>query len=97
VSPRLRAVAAKFNPMLILISGCQDNQTSMDGDRNGAFTEQLKAVWKEGTFTDDYARFHASIKARMPLSQTPNLFVLGDAKQFLTQRPFDVMQSARVK
>ena len=30
---------------LLLISGCQDNQLSLDGDRNGLFTEQLLAVW----------------------------------------------------
>jgi hypothetical protein len=97
VNPRLRAVASKFNPMLILVSGCQDNQTSMDGDRNGAFTERLKAVWKNGAFTDDYARFHARIKSGMPPSQTPNLFVLGDATAFLRQRPFDVVpKSSRV-
>jgi hypothetical protein len=28
--------------------GCQDNQTSMDGDHNGAFTEQLLKVWNQG-------------------------------------------------
>ena len=33
---------------MILISGCQDNQTSMDGDHNGAFTEQLLRVWDQG-------------------------------------------------
>ena len=91
VSSRLRAVAVKFKPMLILISGCQDNQTSLDGDRNGAFTEQFLAVWEKGAFTNDYARFHAMIKARMHPSQTPNLFVLGDAAKFLTQRPFDIV------
>ena len=94
VNPRLHAVASKFKAMLILISGCQDNQTSMDGDRNGAFTQRLKAVWKNGAFTDDYARFHARIKSGMPPSQTPNLFVLGDAAEFLKQRPFDVVPRA---
>ena len=41
VSGRLTAIVEKFKPAVILISGCQDNQTSMDGDHNGAFTEQL--------------------------------------------------------
>jgi hypothetical protein len=95
VNPRLRAIASKFNPMLILISGCQDNQTSMDGDRNGAFTERLKAVWKSGAFTDDYARFHARIRVGMAPSQTPNLFVLGEAATFLKQRPFNVVPTTR--
>jgi metacaspase-1 len=36
----------------LLISGCQDNQTSSDGDRNGLFTEMLLAVWKNGKLQD---------------------------------------------
>ena len=44
---------------MILISGCQDNQTSMDGDHNGAFTEQLLNVWNHGAFKGNYATFHA--------------------------------------
>ena len=41
VKPRLARIVTKFGPACILISGCQDNQTSMDGDRNGAFTRSL--------------------------------------------------------
>src|SRR5262249_10563136 len=36
---------------VLLISGCQDNQLSMDGARNGLFTEKLKQVWNSGAFT----------------------------------------------
>jgi hypothetical protein len=90
VSPRLDSIAATFNPALILISGCQDNQTSMDGDRNGAFTQQLITVWAQGAFGGNYARFHAEIKSRMLATQTPNLFPLGDAATFLKQKPFEV-------
>ena len=50
-SGRLTAIVKKFNPAVVLISGCQDNQTSMDGDHNGAFTEQLLKVWSQGAFT----------------------------------------------
>ena len=46
----------KFDPALILISGCQDNQTSMDGEHNGAFTEQLLKVWNQGGFKGNYAQ-----------------------------------------
>ena len=28
---------------VLLLSGCQDNQTSADGDRNGLFTGTLRA------------------------------------------------------
>ena len=44
-SARLTRIGKKCKAAVILISGCQDNQTSMDGDENGAFTEQLLQVW----------------------------------------------------
>ena len=62
VSPRLNAIVKRFNPAVILISGCQDNQTSMDGDHNGAFTEQLLKVWNNGAFSGNYAQFHKQIR-----------------------------------
>ena len=90
LDPRLSAVANKFKPAAILISGCQDNQTSMDGDPNGAFTGALLKVWKNGTFVGDYSRFHKQIVRELPASQTPNLFPLGAAGPFLKQQPFSV-------
>ena len=90
VSGRLSAIAAKFKAQLVLISGCQDNQTSMDGDHNGAFTEQVLHIWNQGKFSGSYASFHARVKARMPPTQTPNLLALGSAGVFLAQPPFSV-------
>lgn len=90
VSPRLTAIAKDFKPAVILISGCQDNQTSLDGDHNGAFTEQLLQVWNHGGYKGNYAKIHAAIKARMPSSQTPNLFTLGPVEGFVSQQPFSV-------
>jgi hypothetical protein len=89
-SSRLTAIVKKFKPTVILISGCQDNQTSMDGEHNGAFTEQLLAVWNHGAFKSNYANFHATIRARMPATQSPNLFTLGSAGAYLAQQPFSV-------
>jgi metacaspase-1 len=88
VSERLTAIVQKFDPALILISGCQDNQTSMDGDHNGAFTEQLLKTWNHGAFSGHYAAFHARIRAGLPPTQSPNLFTLGPAAAFLNQAPF---------
>ena len=88
VSKRLTAIANECKASVILISGCQDNQTSMDGDHNGAFTEQLLRVWNRGAFKGNYAKFHAAIKARMPRTQVPNLFTLGPVGKFLIERPF---------
>ena len=83
-------LVGQFKPAVVLISGCQDNQTSMDGDHNGAFTEQLLKVWNHGSFQGDYRSFHAHIRAGMPGTQSPNLFVLGSAGAFLAQGPFAV-------
>jgi hypothetical protein len=90
VSPRLTALVKRFRAAAVLISGCQDNQTSMDGDHNGAFTEQLLSVWNNGAFTGSHALFHAQIRNRLPASQSPNLFTLGRAGVMLAQRPFSV-------
>ena len=90
VSSRLTAIVKKFKPAAILISGCQDNQTSMDGERNGAFTEALLNIWNGGGFRGNYAQLHAAIKARLPATQTPNFFVLGPAARFVRQKPFAV-------
>ena len=84
------ALVGRFSPAVVLISGCQDNQTSMDGDHNGAFTEQLLKVWNHGAFTGNCGSFQAHIRAALPASQSPNLFVLGRAAKFLAQTPFTV-------
>ena len=90
LSSPIPAIARGFRPTLLLISGCQDNQTSLDGERNGAFTGQLLKVWDRGAFDGNYASFHARIRARLPASQSPNLFTLGAVGGFLAQRPFSV-------
>ncbi len=76
---------------VLLISGCQDNQTSADGPVNGLFTGTLLEVWRNGRFRGDYRRFHREIVKRMPPDQTPNLFLAGRADQgFVSQRPFTI-------
>lgn len=76
---------------VLLISGCQDNQLSADGDFNGLFTAQLLKVWKNGAFKGDYKRFHKTIVRRMPPDQTPNYFIVGVSNpKFEGQKPFTV-------
>ncbi|MCU0637479.1 MAG: caspase family protein [Methanothrix sp.] len=75
----------------LLISGCQDNQYSYDGERNGLFTSNLLAVWKDGKFSGDYKRFHTSIVRRMPREQTPNYYPTGVRNYtFERQKPFTI-------
>ncbi len=88
VSQRLTAIVKHFKPAVVLISGCQDNQFSMDGDNNGAFTEQVLRVWNEGRFKGSLAQFHARVRNALPPTQSPNLFALGPAAGFLQQAPF---------
>lgn len=90
VSTRLTTIAKRFKARAILISGCQDNQSSYDGAHNGAFTARLLTVWNRGNFDGNYATFHAHIKAGMPAIQTPNLFTMGPVASFLKQKPFTV-------
>lgn len=73
---------------VLLISGCQDNQTSMDGEVNGAFTEQVLAVWNHGRYQGDYFRFHKLVRAQLPSTQSPNLLTLGPDVGLLAARPF---------
>jgi len=76
---------------VLLISGCQDNQLSQDGDFNGLFTGQLLKVWKNGAFKGDYKTFHKMILKRMPPDQTPNYFKVGAANpKFEAQKPFTI-------
>jgi hypothetical protein len=76
---------------VVLISGCQDNQVSLDGSRNGLFTGTMKKVWNNGKFAYGYRRFRDSIVTRMPPTQTPNYYVIGAANpDFESQKPFTV-------
>jgi hypothetical protein len=89
--------AVKGNPeegvraSAILISGCQDNQLSLDGDFNGLFTANLLRVWKEGQFKGSYRALHATINRNMPPDQTPKFFTVGaPSRAFERQRPFTI-------
>jgi metacaspase-1 len=74
---------------VILTSGCQDNQTSLDGDKNGLFTQTLLQVWNKGKFRGGYRLFRKRIAQKMPPWQSPNLFIAGKPDpKFATQHPF---------
>ena len=88
---KIKEAKDEVKASLLLISGCQDNQLSLDGDFNGLFTSNLLQVWKDGAFGGDYRQFHKSIVARMPPDQTPNYFTIGKIdSQFEKQKPFTI-------
>jgi metacaspase-1 len=82
---------AAIGASVILTSGCQDNQTSLDGDKNGLFTQTLLKVWDNGAFDSSYRTFHKRIAREMPPWQSPNLFIVGSPNRaFASQVPFTV-------
>lgn len=76
---------------VLLLSGCQDNQLSLDGTFNGLFTGTLRQVWGPEGFRGSYRQFHEAILARMPYYQSPNYFLAGAPNPgFEAQRPFTI-------
>ncbi|MFJ9648498.1 caspase family protein [Streptomyces sp. NPDC004244] len=76
---------AEIGADILLISGCQDNQTSSDGaGANGLFTETFLKTWKNGAFQGTYSSLHRQIVEQMPFYQTPNLFQAGKASAAFT-------------
>ena len=84
-------VKAAVKASVVLISGCQDNQTSADGAKNGLFTEKLLSVWDNGKYSGSLTEFHKRIVRKMPFVQTPNYFKIGTVNaKFESARPFSL-------
>ena len=82
---------AEIGASVILTSGCQYNQTSLDGDKNGLFTQSLLQVWNKDKFRGGYRMFRKRIAQKMPPWQSPNFFIAGKAdSKFASQHPFTV-------
>ena len=71
------AETAEIGASVLLISGCQDNQLSLDGDRNGLFTQQVLEVWDDGNWVGSHPSFHKAVGAKMPPTQSPNYNPVG--------------------
>lgn len=85
------AEKAKVKASILLISGCMDNQLSLDGDRNGLFTGTLKKVWNGGKFKLGHRKFRDVIVSKMPPDQTPNYSAIGKVDaSFEAQTPFTI-------
>ena len=76
---------------VLLISGCQDNQFSEDGNKHGLFTATLLRVWHDGHFRGGYSQFHKKISEMMPPWQSPNFTLVGAPNpEFVAQTPFKI-------
>jgi metacaspase-1 len=77
---------------VLSISACKDEETALDGVRNGLFTGTLLSVWDDGSFKKDYLSFHDEILGRMPEYQSPQLSRAGiHDSDFEAQRPFTIV------
>lgn len=79
--------ASRIGATVALVSGCQDNQTSLDGDRNGLFTEKLLQVWDGGAFAGSLHDLRNLTARLMPATQTPNYYVVGRSNARALRRP----------
>ncbi|MGD9701146.1 MAG: caspase family protein [Acidimicrobiia bacterium] len=79
--------AKSIKASVTLISGCLDNQTSGDGDRNGRFTGELLTVWNNGNFGAPLPRLHKAVLNNMPPFQTPNYYTIGANDAGLAKKP----------
>lgn len=84
------AKTPKIKATVILLSGCQDNQQSLDGDKNGLFTETLLKVYNKGKFKGNYAGLLTGLLKFMPANQTPNYTLIGARNiAFESGKPFE--------
>lgn len=90
----LSNVEDKIMASILLISGCQDDQFSRDGERNGLFTSQLLYVWNRGNCNKSYRQFYNEIMGLMPKGpkvQTPNFYLTGKINpKFEEQQVFEI-------
>ncbi len=86
------AERADVRATVLLISGCRDDQLSLDGFSNGLFTENLLAVWENGSWAGGgHPQFHEAIRSRMPDRQQPNYTQVGSPNpDFEQQTPFTI-------
>jgi hypothetical protein len=88
---KLKKAHSAVKASVVLISGCQDNQLSADGDFNGLFTANMLRIWNDGAFKGSHQSFHKAIVRRMPPDQTPNYFRVGPVNEaFEAKRPFTI-------
>ena len=82
-----RKSSIRISAAVILISGCQDDETSLDGDGNGLFTGALLEIWNAGTFAGNLNQLKTGIRAKIKGSQNPNYSRIGGLDSQFTAAP----------
>lgn len=82
---------APVKASVLLISACQDDQEVDSGEPNSRFTSNLKLVWDNGNFKDNYKQFYEEIYELMPEGQKPNYYCTGKIDpNFEKQQVFEI-------
>jgi hypothetical protein len=74
-----------------LLSGCQEDELSWEGNGNGRFTEALKNTFAAGHFDGAYQEFHKQVREQLKERQRPNHAVRGvPNRAYDKQKPFTI-------
>ena len=76
--------------VVVALSACQDNQTTLDGTVNGFFTGNVLSTWDGGGFNGSYKQMHARLLGESTPTITPAINTYGGkrAEARLHERPF---------
>lgn len=93
LAPKNTGVTSRTRPKATvrLLAACAEGQMALDGKENGLFTKTLKAVWKNGRFSGNYASFYNQLYQLLQSQQTPQYTGLGaEDRSFDAKRPFQI-------
>lgn len=76
--------------VVVALSACQDNQTTLDGTVNGFFTGNVLSTWDGGGFNGSYKQMHTRLLSESTPTITPAINTYGGkrAEARLHERPF---------
>jgi hypothetical protein len=73
----------------LFLSACEADDRTEDKLPLGVFTQALKNVWNDGSFSGNYAEFQNAIDQQLP-NQTPVLGPEDLDAEFVAQKPFTI-------
>ena len=76
--------------VVVALSACQDNQTTLDGTVNGFFTGNVLSTWDGGGFNGSFKQMHSRLLGESTPTITPAINTYGGnrAEARLHERPF---------